>query len=392
MRFLSLGSNYTFLQAVRHLFTVGRKKDADNLIKFLNEKYSGQQTLLYSRGRDALASAIKIATGGEGSVLVTSLTCYSVVEAVESAGCQVVYAESDPKTLQYNFDSLALALSNDSSIKTLVVQNMLGIPVDIMAIKELTDKHGVVLIEDLAHSVGGKYDDGTEIGTVGDYVMLSFGRDKLLDTINGGALVIRTREVGRKITPPTVYPGFVRQFRDRIYPSIGWTARALFRVNLGKYYLAFVYKLRLAVRSADGDADISMRLPKWQTKLALRQLTSLVSNIESRQSKQDNYLDRLASFSPKRSSNAVRTPLLIKNRDEIIQSLKNAGYYTEDIWYEVPVSPTRLYHLVDFPETEYPVATALSRHIVNLPTHQLINDRDIENIISIIENEAQSWK
>lgn len=390
MLFLSVGSNYRFAQALKHCFAIGRPKDSQKLQKLLVEHYAGQKALLFGRGRDALAAAIRTATGGEGSVIVTSLTCYSVIDAVKVAGCEVVYADISPKTLQFDEQTVGVALQKQN-VKAIVIQNTLGIAVDIQSIVNLAKAHGLVVIEDVAHSVGGHYQDGREIGTVGDMTMLSFGQDKLLDTINGGALVIRSSSLLADVKTPTKVPDLLRQLSDRTFPLVGWLSRNLRPFVLGKIVLGIRYKLQLTKRSADDEADPDMRLPHWQAKLAYRQIKNLAENVENRLKNQAQYLKTLEGFSPQPSSNAIRLPLLIENRDEVMQILKQAGIHVIDSWYEVPVSPERLYHLVDFDETAYPVVSEVSKHIINLPTHQQVKSKDIERITEIIDRSAKPW-
>lgn len=391
MLYLSRGSNYTFLQAWRHFLTIGGKSSSDRLKLAMVERFHGKKALLYARGRDALSMAVRLATGGSGRVAVPSLTCYSVVEAVRAAGCEVVYVESDSKTLQFSPKNL-LKTCQEHKIKAVIVQNTFGIAVDIDEIMKITKRIGAKLIEDVAHSVGGKYADGRVIGSVGDYTMLSFGRDKLLDTINGGALVIRTGEVGSTLTPPLESPGLLRSFRDRIYPLIAHLARLLTPIKIGKYVIAISYKLGLAVRAADGGADFSMKLPNWQAKLALEQMNNLDQNIANRLEKQQLYLEKLADFSPATSSNAIRLPLLVKNRDQVLKKLAENGYLFGDVWYDVPVIPERLEHLAYFPKSDMPVAMKLSDSLLNLPTHQLVKQADIDKISEIILEEAEPWR
>lgn len=390
MLFLSVGSNYTFAQAVRHCFTRGRSEDSGKLQKALVDRYDGQKALLFSRGRDALAAAVRTATGGSGAVIVTSLTCYSVIDAVKVAGCEVVYADISPRTLQFDAATLRAVLAGCEA-KAVIVQNTLGIPCDIDEIMTIAREHNLVVIEDIAHAAGGRYADGREIGTVGDMTMLSFGRDKFLDTINGGALVIRSSSLSSVLKPPLVFPGLGRQVRDRIYPLIGWLARALFPVGLGKYVIALSYMLRLAKRSADGAADPEMRLPHWQAKRACEQIHAMSTTITQRLERQKQYLAELGELSPRPSSNAIRLPLLVENCDEVMNALKRVGYFVEDSWYEVPISPERLYHLVDFDEAAHPVVTKVAKHVINLPTHQFVRDDDIAKMIEIVKQEARPW-
>lgn len=390
MLFLSRGSNYTMQQAWRHMLTRGQPADSQALQAALTERYGGSSTVLFARGRGALSEAVRLATGGSGYVAVTALTCYVVVEAIRTAGCQPLFIDVDRQTWQFSADQLAVRL-RQQPVKAVIVQNTLGIATDITAIERLAEQEGFAIIEDLAHAVGGRYADGREMGTVGDYTMVSFGRDKLLDTINGGALILRTDQSSTPVRPANKQVAWTQQLRDRLYPVLACLVRGLMPIGLGKYLLAVMYRTGLAVRSADGGTQADVQLPHWQAALALQQLQQLDSNVARRLDKQQQYLQHLAAYSPQHSSNAVRLPLMVENRDQVVKQLKQSGYWVEDMWYEVPVSPARLYQAVDFPEADCPVAVALAARTINLPTHQLVHTTAIRTICQIVQREALPW-
>lgn len=60
---------------------------------------------------------------------------------------------------------------------------------------------------------------------------------------------------------------------------------------------------------------------------------------------------------------------LVRERAEVLEKLRKAGYYFSGFWYEKPVSPARYYRKVHFPEGECPVATEVAEKIINLPTY-----------------------
>ena len=190
MIFQALGARYGFVAAVKHAFAHGTEHDSERLRQALVKRYGGE-AVLYQKGRSALAAAIRIATGGGGSVAISGLTCYSMVQAVEAAGCTPVFVDIREKDLHFGAKELTTAIKKHPDVKAVVIQNMLGIPADIMAIAAVAKENKIALIEDLAHSAGAQYADGREVGTVGDITMLSFGRDKAIDSVNGGALVVR---------------------------------------------------------------------------------------------------------------------------------------------------------------------------------------------------------
>ena len=359
----------------------------------MTQYYNGSKTLLFARGRAALAEAIRLATGGQGQVAVTSLTCYVVIEAIRSVGCQPLFVDVDRQRLQFSAQQLRRAIAGQD-VRAIIIQNTLGIAAEISPIEDLARAQNIPLIEDLAHAVGGQYADGRQMGTVGDYTMLSFGRDKLLDTINGGALVIRRRQppAGGQPEVPQQKVAWLGQLRDRLYPLLACAVRGLMPLGLGKYLLALAYKTKLAVRSADGGTQRGVALPDWQAGLALEQWQRLEATVSSRLTKQRQYLQQLSAFATETSANAVRLPLLADNRDRVAKQLRRQGYFVEDVWYEVPVSPARLYASVQFPESACPSAVAVAQRVVNLPTHQLVTPEDIKQICQIVNQEARPWQ
>ncbi len=249
------------------------------------------------------------------------------------------------------------------------------------------------MIEDLAHSAGASYADGHEVGTVGDITMLSFGRDKAIDSVNGGALIVRKKLGDGDLKSPAGSVAWFDQLRDRIYPAIAWTSRKLYPVKLGVYVMALAIKLKLVVRSADGEVDATQALPNWQAKLALDQVKLLTTAAVNRRQKSKKYVQNLQEFTPRgvsdQGSAPIRVPLLVSNRNEVVSHLRANGVQANDIWYDVPVSPVRFYDKVNYPESECPNAVQISSRLVNLPTHQQISNYDIERISKLVNEVAK---
>jgi len=363
MFFLGQAANYRG-KVLGHTFATGSKRDFDALKKHLAKRYkvSEENVLLYHNGRSALTAGMKAVVpkknGEHPGVLITSLTCYAVVEAVKAAGFTPVFADIDPKTLHFNGETIEKALKKHKDVKAIIVQNNLGYPADIKSIKTAARRHNLVLIEDLAHCAGISYKDGKEAGTIGDFTALSFGKGKSIDTISGGALVIRTKEVtyverGRFKTKevkmpkePTKKPKFGDRFRDRFYPLFGKMIRFFYFFRLGRLFTSFLLKTHQIKRSADADLDLKVRLTYWQAKLALRQLESLPENRPP-----------------------IREFYLVDDREIVLNELEREGFVMNDTWYDIPVSPERYYKKVKYPEAECPIAVETAKHIVNLPTH-----------------------
>ncbi|MBQ2638780.1 DegT/DnrJ/EryC1/StrS aminotransferase family protein [Candidatus Saccharibacteria bacterium] len=349
---------------LKHTFSTGARKDYDELKKYLAGHYDVdlKNVFLYHNGRTALSAGLRAAVpkknGEHPGVLITALTCYAVVEAVKSAGFTPVFADIDEKTLHFNGRTAESALKKHKNVRAIIVQNNLGYPCDIKSIKTVAKKHNLVLIEDLAHCAGISYDNKKEAGTLGDVVALSFGKGKSIDTISGGALVLRAKEItyverGRFKTKevklpkePGRKPKFSDRFRDRFYPLFGTLIRGFYHLKLGRLFTSFLLKTHQIKRSADADLDLKVRLTYWQAKLALEQLKSL----------------------PK-DRPPLREFYFVEDREKVLKELEKNGFIMNEIWYDIPVSPERYYNKVRFPENECPVATEISKHLINLPTY-----------------------
>lgn len=70
-------------------------------------------------------------------------------------------------------------------VKLVVVAHLYGTPGKIKEIREICDKHGALIVEDAAESLGATY-CGTQTGTFGDYNAISFNGNKIITGSAGG--------------------------------------------------------------------------------------------------------------------------------------------------------------------------------------------------------------
>lgn len=222
---------------------------------------------------------------------------------------------------------------------------------DIKAVERFAGKHGLVIIEDLAHCAGIKYADGREAGTIGAASVLSFGKDKSIDTISGGAVVLRY-PCKTTIRAPKKLPKMSDRIRGRIYPLIAGAVRGLSYVHLGGLCMRVALKLHLVEKSADNKLELDKTLTPAEAKLALRQLKALNTSGEA----------------------PLREFYLVDDRALVLDELKRAGYHFAGFWYETPIAPERYYKKADFDEAKCPVATEVARQIINFPTYYTRSD------------------
>ena len=367
--FNSLGSNYDLKFVFSSLFTVGSNKDHLELTHFLEKKYNGRALLLY-KGREALTLALGILKLPQKTeVAINGFTCFAVHKAVEEAGHTPICLDLDSEKLDLNFTSKELekALKNPN-LKVVVVQNTLGYPCDIDAISTICKKNKVFLIEDLAHCVGARYPNGKEVGTVGDFVVLSFSQDKIIDSVSGGALVIRNKKYTSALdlvgaVRPTYEVGFKQQLIDRLYPLFTYKIRKTYRIGVGKLLHFLLKKTNVLSKPMSESFYAKYHLPDRYARLAMDAFIHLNTSLKHRNKIANIYnsmLDKkIASGSMNKNimfSSNLRYPIFVENRNSLINYLEKEGVYVSDIWY-YDVSP------------DCPNAQKISSSILNLPTH-----------------------
>lgn len=146
--------------------------------------FSVREATLFDSGRSALLASLLAVEAGKGSeVLVQAYTCVAVVNAIREAGATPVFTDVE-KRFFMSPKSAAERITHKT--KAIIIQHTFGLPADLPAMIRLAREKGVAVIEDCAHTFGGKF-GGRLLGTFGDIGMLSFGSDKAISCVRGGA-------------------------------------------------------------------------------------------------------------------------------------------------------------------------------------------------------------
>lgn len=362
--FLGQAGNYRAKDVIRHTFAFASKKWSNMLRQYFAKYYgvSKNQVFLMNNGRSALAAALKTFVPEGSEVIINGFTCYAVLQAVEEAGCKVAYADIDRRTLNFSPKTLEDAIKRHKKAKALIIQNTLGICVDMAKIEKLAKEHHLVIIEDLAHCAGFKYPDGRKVGSCGAAAALSFGKGKSLDSITGGALILN-ESAKNPVRFGYQKPKLSDSLRARFYPLLASIGRLVSKIHLQKYWYGPLIRMHAIERAVDAKLSFSRRPAHWQSKLILKQLLNIEEN----------------------GAKPIRTFRLVNDRAKVLEELERAGYNFREVWYDVPVSPVRYYNKVNFDEAACPVATEIAAHIVNIPTYYPA--AELNHAIRIIEKD-----
>jgi dTDP-4-amino-4,6-dideoxygalactose transaminase len=143
--------------------------------------------LLTTSGTHALdmsALLLDLVPGDE--VILPSFTFCSTANAYALRGAVPVFVDCRPDTL--NLDERRIEAAITRRTRAIVVVHYAGVACDMDAIAAIAERHGLAVIEDNAHGLGGAY-RGRPLGSIGALATQSFHETKNVHCGEGGALV-----------------------------------------------------------------------------------------------------------------------------------------------------------------------------------------------------------
>ncbi|MFH1253476.1 MAG: DegT/DnrJ/EryC1/StrS aminotransferase family protein [Candidatus Uhrbacteria bacterium] len=378
------------------------KKGSDE--KIANEKlkkyFSTNYAQTFDSGRNALYFALKaLGVEKDDEVLVQAYTCVIVANAIIWTGAKPVYVDIQDD-LNMNPDDLAKKITSKS--KVLIIQHTFGLRADTDKLLALAAKYSLKVIEDCAHAFGLTWQN-KKLGTLGDIGMLSFGSDKILSTVRGGALITNDPGLGDKIeilAKELNYP--TSKIIAKIllhYPSF-FIGKMFYGFWLGKIWLAFFKKINLlpkileaTEKKSDQTAFRPYRFPNSLAGLLLQQLNQVDKVNLHRQKIAKIFQEQINNpkiakpWTELKSANlCLRYPIFTKQPSALINYAKKHGVILGD-WYNQVIAPKDS----DLVKAGYllgscPQAEKLAKTSVNLPTNRHISLKDAGKIVKIINN------
>lgn len=153
-------------------------------VKLAGEKLYGRPQV----GQGALAGR---------RVFCSDMTFAATLNPVVYEGGIPVFIDTEYET--WNMDPVALerAFEIYPEVKLVVLAHLYGFPAKIAELKAVCDKHGALLIEDAAESMGATY-LGRQTGSFGDYAAISYNGNKIITGSSGGCLLTNDPEAANK--------------------------------------------------------------------------------------------------------------------------------------------------------------------------------------------------
>ena len=214
------------------------EKFESNLCEYTKSNYA----IALCNGTNALRLALHIIGVKKGDeVLVTPASFVATTNAISHLGATPHFVDIEPKTLAISASKLdkrleEIAIKKDGNvfnkktnkrISALLPVHVFGIPADIYALKEISKKWCIPIVEDSAEALGSWYKKNnhlTHCGLLGDIGILSFNGNKIITTGGGGAILTNNKifaDRARHLSTTAKVPHRWEYFHDQI----GWNDR-----------------------------------------------------------------------------------------------------------------------------------------------------------------------
>lgn len=156
--------------------------------RFFEQHYGFRKCLLTTSCTDALEMAALLSDIHPGDeVILPSFTFVSTANAFLLRGARLIFADTLPDLP--NIDPKEIEKRITPRTKAVVVVHYSGIACDMDPILELARECGLVVIEDAAHGVDGRY-KGKPLGSLGHFGTFSFHETKNIISGEGGMLAV----------------------------------------------------------------------------------------------------------------------------------------------------------------------------------------------------------
>lgn len=372
--------------------------DTQALQVALSDYFDRAPVYLTNSGRSALFCILKGCNVSKGDeVIVQSFSCNAVVNPILWVGAKPVYADIHASSYNFNINSVKQKITKNT--KAIIVQHSFGISSPISDLRNLCDAYKIILIEDCAHALGMTY-QGKKAGTIGDVALLSFGRDKVISCVYGGAVVAhKYSEQIQAVYKTYKKPRTVWTLQQLIHPLVTtWLLRMYsFGGSKALWLLQRLSVLSKAVskqeRVGQCPSYFPAQLPNGLAILALHQFAKLEKFNNHRKQLAGLYENALKNAQsvtlPKALDGSIflRYPIQHKNAQQILRKGYKRKFILGD-WYRNVIDPrgTNM-KIMQYAKGDTPVAEAVARDTMNLPTNIKTTKQDAQNIVQfIIEN------
>jgi dTDP-4-amino-4,6-dideoxygalactose transaminase len=307
-----------------------------------------------SNGTTALHLAVLAHGLGPGDEMITvPFTFIASANAAVYTGARPVFIDIEPES--YNLDPDLIEAAITPRTKAIMPVHLYGNPADMPRIREIADRHGLIVIEDAAQAHGAEI-GGRRCGGWGHSACFSFYPTKNMTTAEGGMITTDDAALADRL---------------RMLRAQGMRRRY--------YHEAIGYNFRMTeVHAAIGVGQLHRVEEQTERRIA----NALYLNEHLPKDKV-----RVPTVRPgtrhvfHQYTVQILPPL---ERDAARARLVELGVGSE-IYYPLPVHRQQPYLEMGYGDEQLPVTEELTRRVLSLPVHPQLTQADLETIVAAVE-------
>jgi len=309
-------------------------------------------------GSDALLlafMALDVKAGDE--VITTPYSFFATVSAITRLGATPVFVDIDPQT--YNLDVSQIESKITERTKAIEPVHLYGQCADMTALREVSKKHGIPLVEDAAQAIGAE-ENGLRAGAMSEIGCFSFYPSKNLGGMgDGGFMTTDDDSLAEKLLALRVHGS-----KERYYHKwVGLNSR------LDGFQGA---TLRVKLPHLDAWSDKRKENAEYyQTLFTDAGLTEQVQLPVERENCRHIYNQFI-----------IRVP----NRRDVLRRFLTESNIGTDIYYPVPLHLQECFEYLGYKTGDLPESERAARETLALPIYPELRPVQQEYVVGTIAN------
>ncbi len=323
-------------------------KHVQNFEKSASSFVQSKYAIAVNSGTAALQAALyalDIKNGDE--VLVPSFTFVATANAIVSTGAKPVFVDILKENYTIDTDDLQKKITKKT--RAIIPVHLYGNVANVKRLSEISKKYNLPIIEDAAQSLGSTY-KGKHTGTFFDMGCYSMYPAKVMTSGEGGFIVTNNKKLRDKLLMIRNH-GMVHGYDTRTF-------------------------------------GLNLRLPEINAAIATIQMKKLPNFLKSRKKNAEllsklisDLKIKLPSQQKNENVNWYLYTIATEKRDRLLKKLNEKGIGAAS-YYPTPVHKTPYYKL----KTKLPVTDWAASHVVSLPIHPKVTQKNIEFIAKTLRD------
>ena len=306
-------------------------------------------------------------------VIVPSCGWVTSISPMIQFGLKPIMVDADRNDYGVNFDEVD-QICEKNDVKGIIIVHPLGVPVNKNKIINLKKKHNLFIMEDCCASVGAKFGDGQNIGTVGDMSSYSFYFGHQLSTIEGGMINTSDDKLYDKLLALRSH-GWTKDLSDSSIEDLRKSVP--FDIENGAFN--FIY------------SGFNLRSTDLQAYLGLRQIDKANEVFEGRNKNHKLYVNNMSDkFSFQKINDCWPVSLHIgimassqNHRKNIIEALNKNGIENR-VWSHGNLGRHNFWSS-KYGKFEGKISNDIYERCFILPTYPELKEVEIRDIIKVCE-------